>query len=205
MIYTFIAERCSDLPVSTCCRVMGVSTSGFYQRRAQPVTDTELAEACAANEVFDIWKMSRHSYGAPRVGCLGGSGAGRVGGGAGVEHLAGVDLDEEQDVVAAQQRGVDRQEVARDRSLRLQELAPGQGGAVRRGFNTAVGEDLPDSGPWRWCGRAGRGRPRSDRRTSNDAGLTVGPHLQLSSQPHLCRWPAPSVLNGCGSYIWRSG
>ena len=34
-------------------------------------------------------------------GCLGGPGAGGVGGGAGVEHLAGVDVDEEQDVVAA--------------------------------------------------------------------------------------------------------
>ena len=67
MIYAFITERCSDLPVSTCCRVMGVSTSGFYQRRRQPVTDTELAEAWAANEVFDIWTMSRHSYGSPRV------------------------------------------------------------------------------------------------------------------------------------------
>jgi len=67
MIYTFIAERCSDLPVSTCCRVLKVSTSGFYQRRNQPVTNTELAEAYAANEVHDIWKMSWHSYGAPRV------------------------------------------------------------------------------------------------------------------------------------------
>ena len=28
MIYAFIAERCSDLPVSVCCRVMGVSASG---------------------------------------------------------------------------------------------------------------------------------------------------------------------------------
>ena len=41
MTYTFIAEHCSDLPISTCCRVMGVSTSGFYQRRNQPVTDAE--------------------------------------------------------------------------------------------------------------------------------------------------------------------
>ena len=45
MIYTFIAEQCSDLPVATCCRVMKVSPSGFYQRRRQPVTDAELAEA----------------------------------------------------------------------------------------------------------------------------------------------------------------
>lgn len=67
MTYTFIAERCSDLPVSVCCRVMGVSTSGYYQRRAEPVTDRELAEALRANVVFDIWKMSRHSYGMPRI------------------------------------------------------------------------------------------------------------------------------------------
>jgi putative transposase len=67
MTYTFIAEQCSDLPVSACCRVMGVSTSGFYQRRSMPVTDRELAEAHRANTVFDIWKMSRHSYGMPRI------------------------------------------------------------------------------------------------------------------------------------------
>jgi len=67
MIYAFIAERCSDLPVSVCCRVMKVSTSGFYQRRAEPVTAAERTEADRANTVFDIWKMSRHSYGMPRV------------------------------------------------------------------------------------------------------------------------------------------
>jgi len=67
MTYTFIAERCSDLPVSECCRVMGVSTSGYYQRVNQPVTGRERAEAERANTVYDIWKMSRHSYGMPRV------------------------------------------------------------------------------------------------------------------------------------------
>jgi putative transposase len=67
MIYTFIAERCSDLPVSVCCRVMKVSTSGYYQRRADAVTERELGEAHRANVVFDIWKMSRHSYGMPRI------------------------------------------------------------------------------------------------------------------------------------------
>lgn len=67
MIYTFIADRCSDLPISVCCRVMKVSTSGYYQRRAVPVTDRELVEAHRANTVFEIWKMSRHSYGMPRV------------------------------------------------------------------------------------------------------------------------------------------
>lgn len=67
MIYAFIAERCSDLPVSVCCRVMKVSTSGYYQRLREPVTATELAEAHRANEVHDIWTMSRHAYGMPRI------------------------------------------------------------------------------------------------------------------------------------------
>jgi hypothetical protein len=65
MISTFISERCSDLPVSTCCRVMKVSTSGHYQRVREPITDAELIEAYRANIVFDIWKRSRHSYGMP--------------------------------------------------------------------------------------------------------------------------------------------
>ena len=43
---------------------------------------------------------------------LGGPGAGGIGGDAGVEHLAGGDVDEEQDVVAAEQGSVDGEEVA---------------------------------------------------------------------------------------------
>lgn len=46
------------------------------------------------------------------AGCLCGPGAGRVGGGAGVEDSAGGDVDEEQNVVAAKQGGVDGEEVA---------------------------------------------------------------------------------------------
>ena len=36
MTYTFIAERCSDLPVATCCRVMKVSTSGVLRVAGEP-------------------------------------------------------------------------------------------------------------------------------------------------------------------------
>jgi putative transposase len=67
MIYTFIDRRCVDLPVATCCRVMKVSTSGFYQWRACPVPDRDWDDAVLTNTIVDIHRMSRRSYGSPRV------------------------------------------------------------------------------------------------------------------------------------------
>ena len=67
MIYTFIARACTDLPVSACCRVMKVSTSGFYAWQAHPVRSKDLDDAYLSDTIVDIWTMSRRSYGAPRV------------------------------------------------------------------------------------------------------------------------------------------
>jgi len=67
MICTFIAEACADLPVTTCCRVMKVSTSAYYSWLAQPVSDHDWADAQLTNTIVDIHRMSRHSYGSPRV------------------------------------------------------------------------------------------------------------------------------------------
>ena len=67
MIYTFIARQCTDLPVATCCRVMKVSTSGFYKWRKCPVTDRDWNDAVFTNTIVDIHRMSRRSYGSPRV------------------------------------------------------------------------------------------------------------------------------------------
>lgn len=67
MIYTFIAGRCTDLPVATCCRVMKVSTSGFYQWKAQPCSNRDYDDAVLTNTIVDIHRMSRRSYGSPRV------------------------------------------------------------------------------------------------------------------------------------------
>jgi putative transposase len=67
MIYAFIAGRCSDLPVATCCRVMKVSTSGFYQWKTQPCSDRDYDDAVLTNTIVDIHRMSRRSYGSPRV------------------------------------------------------------------------------------------------------------------------------------------
>ncbi len=67
MIYTFIRERCSDMPVAVACRVMNVSTSGFYQRAAVPVTAKEADDAAMTETIRQIWIDSRYAYGAPRV------------------------------------------------------------------------------------------------------------------------------------------
>ncbi len=67
MTYIFICRRCEDLPVAVCCRVMGVSTSGFYAWRADPVSDRDFDDAVLTNAIVDIHTMSRRSYGSPRV------------------------------------------------------------------------------------------------------------------------------------------
>jgi putative transposase len=67
MTYTFIARACTDLPVTVCCRVMRVSTSGFYSWQAEPVRAKDLDDAYLSNTIVDIWTMSRRSYGSPRV------------------------------------------------------------------------------------------------------------------------------------------
>jgi hypothetical protein len=51
--------------------------------------------------------------------------AGGVRGETGEEHLAGLEVDEEQHVVAAQGHGVDGEEVAGDGCLGAEELGPG--------------------------------------------------------------------------------
>src|SRR6202020_2749894 len=67
MIYIFIAERCSDLPVATCCQVMEVSASAFYAWRLTPITDRDFDDAILTNKIFDIHRASRRSYGSPRI------------------------------------------------------------------------------------------------------------------------------------------
>ena len=66
MTYTFIAQRCEDLPVAVCCRVMRVSTSGFYAWRANPVSDRDFDDAVLTNTAFDIHQTSSRVPMAPR-------------------------------------------------------------------------------------------------------------------------------------------
>jgi putative transposase len=46
---------------------MKVSTSGFYAWQASSVSDRDLSDAVLTNTIVDIHRMSRRSYGSPRV------------------------------------------------------------------------------------------------------------------------------------------
>jgi hypothetical protein len=76
------------------------------------------------------------------AGGLGGPGAGRIRGETSEDHLARLDLDEEEDVVAAKGGGVDGEEVTCVGCLGAQELGPSLFGAFRCGVDVVVFEDL---------------------------------------------------------------
>lgn len=65
--YRFIAAERANHPVSILCRVLGVSRSGFYGWATRPPSarhreDADLAERCRC-----VHRMSRGTYGAPRI------------------------------------------------------------------------------------------------------------------------------------------
>ena len=54
MTYAFIDRACSDLPVAVCCRVMKVSTSGFYAWRTNPIADRDLDDTRPSHDVVRL-------------------------------------------------------------------------------------------------------------------------------------------------------
>jgi putative transposase len=69
MIFTFIAERCSDLSVTASCRAMKVTTSGYYEWRARQADPAPRGRADAelTHTIVEIHRQSRGTYGSPRV------------------------------------------------------------------------------------------------------------------------------------------
>jgi hypothetical protein len=110
------------------------------------------------------------------AGLLGDPGAGGVGGDPRDVRTAAVVFDDDEDVEAAQEHGVDEGEVEReDRTgLRGQDLSPGRPGPSGRGIEPDVFQDLPDS---RGC----HGMAESDQLALDPsvapAGILAG-HLQ---------------------------
>ncbi len=68
-IYRFIAIQAANFAITTLCRVCRVSRSAYYAWVAKGLgpSEDELTEAYLANQIFDIWKMSKGAYGEPRI------------------------------------------------------------------------------------------------------------------------------------------
>lgn len=66
-LYRLIEEESQRQPVSRLCRTLGVTRSGFYDYRRQPLSDRRLADWLLTEQIRSIFAESKQSYGSPRV------------------------------------------------------------------------------------------------------------------------------------------
>jgi putative transposase len=67
MKFAFIHEKKVAFPVATMCRVLGVSTSGFYDWLKAPEPTRTKQDAALAARIAQTHERSRGRYGSPRV------------------------------------------------------------------------------------------------------------------------------------------
>ena len=67
MTYRLVRDLAVDFPVAVACRVLGVSTSGYYGWRERPASARDVDDAHLTNTIRNIHTESRQTYGAPRV------------------------------------------------------------------------------------------------------------------------------------------
>jgi hypothetical protein len=65
--FGFVDEHKDIWPISTLCRVMGVSVSGYYAWRSRPESERAKANESLLGEIRRIHEESGAAYGAPRV------------------------------------------------------------------------------------------------------------------------------------------
>jgi putative transposase len=67
MTYPFIAEHAELYPVSTMCRVLQVSVSGYYDWRTREPSAHEREDGELAREIHRLFHAFRGVYGSPRI------------------------------------------------------------------------------------------------------------------------------------------
>jgi putative transposase len=66
--FRLVRDLAADgVPVAVACRVLHVSTSGYYEWRERPPSPRAVADEALRAQIVEIHAMSRGSYGAPRV------------------------------------------------------------------------------------------------------------------------------------------
>lgn len=67
MRYQFIEAHRQEFRVTLMCRVLAVSTSGYYAWRKRPVSRREMANQELLKEIKAVYEKSNGTYGSPRI------------------------------------------------------------------------------------------------------------------------------------------
>lgn len=67
MKYTFIQSQAHEHAIQTLCRVLDVSSSGYYDWRDRPLSERDSANRELLTEIRDIHLESKARYGSPRI------------------------------------------------------------------------------------------------------------------------------------------
>lgn len=67
MKYAFIKAHRSDFPMVKMCRVLGVSTSGYYKYVNKPESQRDKDNAMLLNRIKAIYEDNEGNYGSPRI------------------------------------------------------------------------------------------------------------------------------------------
>jgi putative transposase len=62
-----VTQRQADYPMATMCRLLGLSTSGYYARRDRPPSERATSDAVLTEKIVDLHQRSRGTYGMPRI------------------------------------------------------------------------------------------------------------------------------------------
>jgi putative transposase len=66
-VYRFISAEKARTPVSVCCRLLGVSRSGYYDWTSRALSDRALSDAWLLEQIKAIHAERRGVYGARRI------------------------------------------------------------------------------------------------------------------------------------------
>ena len=62
-----ISAEKAGTPISVCCRLLGVSRSGYYDWERRAPSDRALTDAWLIEKIREIWAENRKVYGSPRI------------------------------------------------------------------------------------------------------------------------------------------